>query len=160
MFIIGINWAITAMNTLYVSDTNGLIHFFSEVFEQESQLSPQARSIYEQALLTYPGSVRLSIPGIVFVEIYEKWFTNDEFARRFHFEVSSRIVASPNIEIKPIEREVVEIVMSLEGNLANHEIHDKIILASAMMLECPLITSDQAIIEFNEEFNVLPAIIY
>ena len=51
------------------------------------------------------------------------------------------------MEIKAIEREVLE-NMCIGAELANHEVHDKLILASAMMLQCPLITSDEKVIKF------------
>ncbi len=93
------------------------------------------------------------------MEIYEKWFISEEFARKFYYEVYIPIIGSPNIEIKPLEQEVIENLMRIRGSLSNHEINDKLILASAMMLNCPLITTDQDIITFVKENNVIPSIV-
>jgi predicted nucleic acid-binding protein len=147
------------MSTLYVIDTNALICYFAHVFNRPSTLSRRAHHIIAQALSTAPVEIKLSIPSVVFIEIFEKWVTNEEFAAKFHYEVFHQITASPNIEIKPIEREVLENLLKIGGSLEDHEIHDKIILASAMMLECSLITIDPAIVEYVNQTKVIPSVI-
>ena len=127
------------LRKLYVIDTSAFISYFNNVFGESSQISRRARDIVSDALFTISGSVRLSIPSIVFVEIFEKWLRNEEFNAKFYYEIYKIILESPNIEIKPIELEVLENLLIIGGNLRNHDLHDKIILASAMMLECPLI---------------------
>ncbi|WP_417386017.1 hypothetical protein [Gimesia sp.] len=96
----------------------------------------------------------------MFVEIYEKWLTEEEVNREFYYEVYQRINNSPNIEIKPVDREVVENVAGLKDNLLNHDMHDKIIFASAMTLECPLISCDRELIKYNSIHKVIPRIFY
>lgn len=148
-----------AMTNVYVIDTNGIISVFSRVFEQENLLSPRTTRIVERALLTYDTDVKLSIPSIVFVEIFEKWFNSEEFASKFHYEVFEVITRSPNIEIKPIEKEVLENLMCIEDELESHDIHDKLILASAMMLQCSLITTDTKITAYVNSTHIIPAAI-
>ncbi len=147
------------MERLYVIDTNAIISYFNQVFHQPPLLSAKATHLIEQALSTSSDTVKLSIPSVVFVEIYEKWFRTEEFARKFQYEVFELIKQSPNIEIKPIEREVLENILSIRESLSNHEIHDKIILASAMMLNCSLITTDQSISDYVNKYRVIPAVI-
>lgn len=147
------------MNRLYVTDTNALIFYFSDVFEQASKLSYRASQLIECALQSSPCEIKLSIPSVVFVEIFDKWLNNEEFAAKFHYEVFNVIQQSPNIEIKPIEQEVLENMLKIGGNLSEHDIHDKLILASAMMLNCPLITTDSKVIEYVNKFRIIPAII-
>jgi predicted nucleic acid-binding protein len=147
------------MDKLYVTDTNSVIFYFSHVFEQPSKLSAKARQLFEHALNNSPSEIKLSIPSVVFVEIFDKWLINEEFAAKFHYEVFSAIVQSPNIEIKPIEREVLENLLKIGGSLSEHDIHDKLILASAMMLNCPLITTDSKIIESVNKYHVIPSIV-
>lgn len=144
----------------YVIDTNSIISFFDAVFKQPIVLSSQTRRLIEQALNNSSSIIRLSIPSIVFVEIYEKWFIDEEFARKFYYEVYTVIKQSPNIEIKPIEREVLENLQRIDGNLLHHDIHDKLIVASAMMLNCPIITTDSKIIRYVEETNAIPQVIF
>lgn len=143
----------------YVIDTNSIISYFDAVFKQPKVLSSKAQGLIEQALCNSSSIVRLSIPSIVFVEIYEKWFINEEFAQKFLYEVYTMIEQSPNIEIKPIEREVLENLHQIGGNLSHHDIHDKLIVASAMMLNCPIITTDSEIMKYVEENDAIPSVI-
>ena len=77
----------------YVIDTNGLISFFSEVFNDapdfdgSPSISQKARDAIQEAVFPFEGEVLLSVPSIVFVEIYEKWLRSGEFFRKFFYEV-------------------------------------------------------------------------
>ena len=143
----------------YVIDTCSLISYFNRVFDESQKISTRARRIIGQAFHSFPQDVKLSIPSIVFVEIFEKWITTDEFAAKFHYEVFQLVIQSPNIEIKPIEREVLDNLLLIGDSMSGHEIHDKIILASAMMLDCPLITIDTKIIDYVDKHRVIPRIV-
>ncbi len=147
------------MIRLFVSDTNALICYFHEIFQVEQKLSNRALTIFKRALSTKDEDTKLSIPSVVFVEIFEKWFLSEEFLKKFYYEVFIPISESPNIEIKPIEKEDLQNLVRIRGSLSNHEINDKLILASAMMLNCPLITIDQKITSYVNESGVLPEII-
>ena len=147
------------MREIYVIDTNALIFYFGFLFKQESKLSNKANDIITTALSMKENTTKLSIPAIVFVEIYRKWLKTEEFARRFYYEVFRRCQESPNIEIRPIEIEVLYQLTRIRGSLEKHEINDKLILASAMVLECPLITLDGDITTFVKETGVIPRIV-
>lgn len=144
------------MSKNYVIDTNSLISYFHQIFNQPTKLSTKTRNLIEGAFYTSAGEIKLSIPSMVLVEIFEKWLNNAEFQAKFYYEVFSLIKQSPNIEIKPIEPEVLENLLKINGSLIKHDIHDKIILASAMMLNCPLITFDSHIIEYVNANQVIP----
>lgn len=150
--------ALADMNSdrLFVVDTNALMAYFNNVFGIDCTLSQRAYRLMEQALTDAPSDVRLSIPSIVFIEIFEKWLTDEEFAAKFRYEVFERIVNSPNVEIKPIEQEVLECLLDLRDELGDHDLHDKIILASAMMLYCPLITTDSKLIDYVASRRIIP----
>ena len=145
---------------LYVCDTNSVIDYFDDLFDVESRLSARTRAIFSDALRSRETDVRVSVPGIVFVEIFDKWCRTEEFARKFHYEVYRRMTESPNIEIRPLDREVLECMMNIGGNLADHEMHDKVILASAIALHCVLISSDTGIRACNELTHAIPGVIY
>ncbi len=147
------------MTKRYVIDTNSLIFYFNKIFGEPDKLSAKARLLIERAVSSSESDIKLSIPAVVLVEIFEKWIRTEEFGAKFHYEVFSLISQSPNIEIKPIEREVLENLLKIGAELRNHDLHDKIILASAMMLECPLITTDNKIIEYVRKYHVIPGII-
>lgn len=138
----------------YVIDTNGLISFFAEVFGSvpmfngSPPISQKARNTIQKAVLPFEGGVLLSIPSIVFIEIYEKWLRSGEFLRRFFYEVFTPLKQSPNVEIRAIDQEVLENLLTVDGCLAGHDLHDKIVVASAITLECRIITVDSKIVEY------------
>lgn len=147
------------MTRRYVIDTCALISFFHEVFGQEGRISARARTIMGEALYSGYSETRVSIPSVVFVEVYEKWFNDEEFSRRFFYEVLTPVTQSPNVEIKTLDGEVLENLLLIGGELANHDVNDKIVLASAMMLESPLITLDEKITDYVNGTGVIPSVI-
>ncbi len=138
----------------YVIDTNGLISFFAGVFEdtlgfdESLSISQKARNAIQEAVYSLEGGVLLSVPSIVFIEIYEKWLRSGEFFRKFFYEVFTPLKQSPNVEIRAIDQEVLENLLTVDGCLSEHDLHDKLVVASAITLECPIITADRKIIEF------------
>ena len=144
------------MREIFVIDTSALIDYHDSLFTQNCRLSVGAQRLIATALITSDTGVALSIPSIVFIEIYRKWLKNEEFARSFYYEVYRRCADSPNVEIRSIEQEVLENLVLIRGSLARHEIHDKLILASAMVLKCPLITLDPKIADYVRETGVIP----
>ena len=105
------------MAELFVTDATSLISYFSNVFEKPSQISREALNLIDRALLNDPA-IRLSVPSIVFVEIFEKWFKSEEFAAKIRSEVFEPINNASNIEIKPLEQEVLENLLR-KDNLIN-----------------------------------------
>jgi len=106
----------------------------------------------------------LSIPGVVFVEIFNKWFCGDknqdeEFRARFKAEVFEQVRRAPNVEIREIDAEVLEMFLSLHDPDINLENSDRLILASAAVLESTLITTDNNIIAYVRKHRVIPSII-
>jgi predicted nucleic acid-binding protein len=140
----------------YVIDTNAIINYHNDIFNENDNLSRNARNIIDRGF-SNSSDVRLSIPSIVFVEIFKKKFVNDEIAKTF-LEIYKVIKESPNIEIKSIDREVLEKFILIDHNYVS-ENHDKIILASAMMLSCPLISYDTKIVQYVKNTGIIPAII-
>ena len=109
-------------------------------------------------------AVILSIPGVVFVEIFNKWFCGDknqdeEFRARFKAEVFEQVRRAPNVEIREIDAEVLEMFLSLHDPDINLENSDRLILASAAVLESTLITTDNNIIAYVRKHRVIPSII-
>ena|ERR1700681_2817819 len=143
----------------YVLDTSGLIAYFDHVFHQTKRLSPKVTSLVAEALYSQGTPIRLTVPSVVFVEIFEKWLATEEMLRKFYYEVFVPIDNSPNIEVRSIEQEVLETLLTIGAPLDKHEIHDKIILASAISLGCSLITSDSAIASYVEKTS-LPSVVW
>jgi PIN domain nuclease of toxin-antitoxin system len=153
------------MRKLYVIDTCCLIAFFDDVFnyapdyEGSLELSSKTKTIISQAILSETTDIRLSVPSVVFIEIYEKWLRTEEFSKRFFYEVYSVLKQSENIEIRPIDREVLEKLIEIDGILKNHDLHDKIVLASAITLKSPLITTDTDVINYVYDRKPIPGIL-
>lgn len=153
------------MRKLYVIDTCALISFFYHVFvfaqgyEGSPQLSKRTNNLIAEAIYSEWTQVRLSIPTVVFVEIFEKWFHSEEFCRLFFYEIFSLLKRSENIEICPIDREVLENVIQIGGPLKRRDLHDRLILASAIALSVPLITTDEEITNYVNVTQVIPHIL-
>lgn len=151
------------MRKLYVIDTNAVISFFEEVFKFSDSydgvpsLSNRVKSTINEAIFSVETDIRLSIPTVVFIEIYEKWLSSAEFCRRFYYEVFTPIRLSKNIEIRPMGREVLENLMQIGGTLTSHDLHDRLIVASAMALEAPLITTDAEIVRYIQNNRIVPS---
>ena len=147
------------MQKLYVLDTNAVISFFDKVFCRSNKyirlqpLSKKVRENIEEALFSNETHIRLSIPTVVFIEIYEKWLISEEFCRMFFYEVFIPITQSQNVEIRPIDREVLENLLEIGGILKNHDLNDRLILASAIALNAPLITTDKKIIKYIKKYH-------
>lgn len=142
----------------YVVDTCALISYFSEIFEVPSTISTESIEIIDNAF--YAKTVKLIFPATVFIEIFNKWFTNAEIAEKIKIEIYHRIKNCENMEIQPFEKEVLENFILITGieKKYNFDNHDKQILAAAMMLNCPLITSDECITRYNKRKRVIPEV--
>ena len=147
------------MTKPYVIDTCALISFFHEVFGEDCRISPRAFGIIQEAIFGGYSGTYISIPSVVFVEIYEKWFNDEEFSSKFFYEVLTPVTQSPNVEIKTLDGEVLENLMLIGGELADHDLNDKVVLASAMMLESPLITLDEKIVNYVNGTGIIPSIV-
>lgn len=154
------------MRKLYVIDTNALISFFDSTFQHADnykgslELSKYVKTIISEAIFSKSTAVRLSIPTVVFIEIYEKWLRSEEFCRMFYYEVFLPLKQSENIEIRPMDREVLDNLLNIGSPLGDHDLHDRLVLASAMALEASLITIDPKIIEYVRRNRVVKKILY
>lgn len=143
----------------YVIDTTSLISYFSDIFEEPPKISERSIGIINSAFI-HDNTV-LIIPSIVFVEIFKKWYQSDEWSEKIRYEVYEKVISRPNIEIRPLDIELIENFIRITDIEPNHNFdnHDKQVLACAMMLNCDLITSDQKVIRYNRRKNVVPAIL-
>jgi hypothetical protein len=143
----------------YVIDTCAVISYFEDIFKGNSSISGDSLNIIDLAFSS--SEILLVFPSTVFIEIYAKWFANDERKAAIISEVYLRIKARENMEIRPLDRETLEnfcLITDIENDF-NFDNRDKQILAVAMTLECPLITSDNRLIRYNERKKVIPKIL-
>ncbi|WP_414548521.1 PIN domain-containing protein [Anabaena sp. CCY 0017] len=128
-------------------DTVALISYFAHIFNVPSKISQKGLSYIDIAFKDYNSKYLIIIPGVVFIEIFDKWFRgntteNKEFRAKFISEVFNPIKLAPNIEIRELDIEVLESFLDLKDENINLENRDKIVLATAIILNSPLITCD------------------
>lgn len=136
----------------YVLDTVGFINFFNVFFGEKDILSKSTRKTIERCFSLSYNNYKLIIPSVVFIEIHKKFLKTEEDCLKFYYEIYSLVQDSEDIEVKPIEKEVLEIFsnISQEHSL---ELHDRIVFSSAIQLEAPLITNDSKILKANRDYR-------
>lgn len=125
-----------------VLDTCAVISYFDEQFGAGSTISRKGLDIVEEALESLHTPYRLLIPSIVFVEIMDKWFINEERQSQLYFNVFTRLVNCDNVAIRPLSCETLYILSTLHGSLHRHDLHDKLIVSVALEMDAFLMTSD------------------
>jgi len=147
------------MGQLFVIDTTAIISFFSDIFEDKPKISQRGLDIIREALYSQSTSIRVVLPSIVFVELHEKWCISEEISKRIYYEIFVRCNVAPNIEIASMEKEVLLNFVRIDDEIENLENHDKIIVATAMMHNAPIITNDPKIIKYARKAGVIPDVI-
>lgn len=147
------------MKQRYIIDTTALMSYFANIFEIESKVSKEALTIIDEAFEN--NKHILLIPSIVFIEIFSKQFISPERASKIRYAVYEKIKSCKNISIESIDREVLECFIQITDIEVNHNFdnHDKIIFATAIKHQVPLITSDLRLIRYNKKKKLIPNII-
>lgn len=147
------------MNNVYVVDTNGLISYFDNVFNLDKTVSREGLKIIDRG---FEGmEIKLIFPNAVFIEIFNKWFRNEELAAKIKYEVYQRIRNQENMEIRSFDQETMENFIKIVDIEPDYKFdnHDKQVYAAAMTMQCPLITSDTKLMRYNNRKRFLPRII-
>ena len=116
----------------YVTDTHPLIWYFME----DERLSHNALSVFEDAV----DKGLIVVPTIVLAEIihiYQKGRIKITFD-----ETINRLEKSACFEIAPLSLEILKIADKISKDL---EMHDKLIVATAIYYDIHLITKDEHI---------------
>ena len=147
------------MRKRYTIDTTALMSYFSDTFQIECKISKDAINIIGEAFDENKHIIQ--IPSIVFVEIFSKQFTTPEKAAQIRYVVYEKIRCCENVSIEAIDKELLECFIQITDIEANHNFdnHDKIIFATAMKYQNPLITSDLRLIRYNRRKRLIPGII-
>jgi predicted nucleic acid-binding protein len=145
--------------TKVVADTNAVISYFSEIFGTEQSLSGRGRNCFEGAFGYGDCGIRMVIPSVVFLEIYDKWMSDEESAARINSQIFRLAESKEYIEIRPLDREVLEATAKLSVLLDGHEVNDIIIFATAVVLGWPLVSSDSVLRTFNQATGLIPDVL-
>ena len=125
------------MNTKqYVTDTHSLVWYFTE----NPRLSRKALKVFEKT--EKEGTI--IIPAVVLAEIMyiaKKGRITMSFA-----ETVKKIEDSENFEITPLDLTILKKANKIDYEL---EMHDSLIVATAMFFDAPILTKDQTIKESN-----------
>ena len=116
----------------YVTDTHSLVWYFTD----DPRLSKKALKSFEGTVKTG----RIIVPTVVLAEILfiaKKGRVTLGFA-----ETVARIEAMDNFEIVPLDLDVLKTADSIQAPL---EMHDKLIVATALRYGAGLITRDERI---------------
>jgi hypothetical protein len=151
------------MKRRYVLDSTSIISCFPEIFQETPKISRESIRIIKTAMKDEDSHV-LVIPSVVFVEIFDKWFRGDglegeEFRARFNAEIYGPVKTAPNVEIREVDVEILEKFLALHDPIVNLENHDKIVLATASVLNAALITSDRNLRRFNSRYSVVSEVL-
>lgn len=125
------------MNTKqYVTDTHSLVWYFTE----NPRLSRKAVKVFEKTVKE--GTI--IIPTVVLAEIMyiaKKGRITMSFA-----DTVKKIEDSENFEITPLDLDILKKADEIDYKL---EMHDRLIVATALFFDAPILTKDQTIKESN-----------
>lgn len=146
-------------NKIFVVDTCALISYFSNIFKEDSTISNSSIKIIKEAF-EYENA-NLIFPTAVFVELFKKFCKTEEQKEKVKYEVYQRIKNQNNMEIQPIDHEVMENFIKITDIEPDFKFdnHDKQVFAAAMTMQCPLITSDNRLMRYNERKKFIPEIL-
>ncbi|MDX2173611.1 MAG: PIN domain-containing protein [Bacteroidota bacterium] len=142
----------------YVIDSVALINYFRSIFDEREMISDAARRIITSGFNEF-SKTKLIIPSTVLIELHTKFITDEEIGRKIYYEIYFKLRECPDIEIKPLEKEVIEEFIKIDDNVEALEHNDKLILSAAIQLNCPIITIDPKIISYIKKCNYLPGYI-
>jgi PIN domain nuclease of toxin-antitoxin system len=135
----------------YVIDTHAVIWYFSELFNQSNCNSNKVNRIIDEIIKDPFTTKRLVVPSIIFVEIFDNFCHTAIDSRRIYFDCFVPLDDCDNVEIREIDKEVVDSLLGIQGELASHEINDKLIVATGLVLDRVVITKDPVIQRFAKQ---------
>jgi PIN domain nuclease of toxin-antitoxin system len=125
---------------MFVTDTHTIVWASTNKF---SQLSPKVLSVFEKA---DKGETLIYIPSMVLLEVaILQHLGKINLKERFDYW-ADKILKKRGFEIVSLD---VSIIKTSVGYDFNNDIFDKVIVASAVELDLPLMTKDLAIINAN-----------
>jgi len=114
----------------YVTDTHSLVWYFTD----DARLSTKALKAFEQTI--QEGLV--TVPAVVLAEII---FIAKKGRVSLSFEQTiERIESFENFDIAPLDIDILKLADKIEVDM---EMHDKLIVATALNLKASLITRDK-----------------
>lgn len=117
---------------IYVTDTHSLVWYFID----DSQLSKQALNVFEK-------TIKKGIIIIPILVLAENMYISKKGRITISFqETLNKIDETENFDILPLDTNILKIADKLDVDL---EMHDRLITATAVSFDAPLITKDRRI---------------
>ncbi len=101
----------------------------------------------------------VAVAGVIIRKVDSETLKDEVFRAKVRAEVIYPVLRAPNIEIRELDEEVLQVFLSLHYYNVNLENRDKIIMSYAVLLEAKLITSDEKIIQSNETNHLIDDVI-
>lgn len=126
------------LKNMYVTDTHALLWYLTE----DKKLGKKAKEIFTRA---DKGEVIVIIPTLV---LAESLFVTEKYGVELEFiDVLRKIQSSLNYVISPLD---IRVVMECQYLKKILELHDRIIVATAKLLDATLLTQDKEIMTSAE----------
>lgn len=122
---------------LFIVDTHALAWYFTK----DERLGEEALKVFRNSVL---GKAIIIVPTIVLAELID--IIDKKRIKTDYEELLNKIEESANFEIYPLDINVLKILRSIPEI---YELHDRIIVATAKLLEAKVITKDENIKSSN-----------
>lgn len=142
------------MEEFYVLDTCSFYSYCCKYLNlfTDKDISPDDNSLKMLHNAFNASEIKIIIPSVIMVEIFDHYFNDEEFINKFKYEVYYRLFNTDNecnkIAIIDIDTEVLENLFNCYTENVNVDLHDKLILATALKYKeqnTTLFTSDRRI---------------
>ena len=151
------------MEEFYVLDTCSFYSYcckYLNIFtDKEISLQENTLNILYNAF--HSNNVKIIIPSVIMIEIFDHYFNSDEFINRFKYDVYYNILNNgredSKIAIIDIDLEVMENLFDCYTDEISVDLHDKLIIATALKYKnqnTTLFTSDRKIKKIKKLNNL------
>ncbi len=152
------------MEEFYILDTCSFYSYcckYLNIFtDKDISLDDNSLEILYKAFNS--NNIKIIIPSVIIIEIFDHYFNNEEFINKFKYDVYYYLINNGNednkIAVIDIDNEVLENLFDCYSDTVTIDLHDKLILATALKYKehnTTLFTSDRRIKKIKR-LNKLP----
>lgn len=150
------------MEKFYILDTCSFYSYccrYLNIFT-DKEISMQEDSLKKLNDAFKNKNIKIVIPSVILIEIFDHYFNNDEFINRFKYEVYSKILSEEDnnkIAIIDVDTEVLENLFNCYTDDVAVDLHDKLIMATALKYKdknTTLFTSDRRVRKIISKNNL------
>lgn len=122
----------------YILDTCAIYSYCKEYLElfldKENTFTLDALSLIDKALNGSISDIKIIIPNVVFIEIFDKYLGDPEFTNKFKYEFYLPIIKGEDVKVHvaPIDKEIIDNIFDCYIDDDNADLHDKLILSTSL----------------------------